>query len=305
VKPFPALCSSAILTLAAISAPALSFQANSAEEQEAAAEASNDDNSAKKQRSALPALNIDQVLASSFRSQDQARDKFRNPKETLAFFQVKAEHTVVEYAPGGGWYTRVLAPYIAPKGKYIAMNADSSAREYADRQSEARSKGWSESFAGKVEGWTGISPDRIHAIELDEIPDEMAGTADRVLVFRSMHGLLNRNSAQASLKAYRKILKDGGMVGVVQHRAPKGEAYTRSNGSRGYIQQQTIIDLFSVHGFDLVASSEINANPKDKADYEKGVWHLFPTRIFDKENDAKYRPIGESDRMTLLFKKRP
>lgn len=276
------LLSLAAITLSAGAAPALA------------------DNKAAAKNSALS-----DVLNAEFRAEDKERDQHRNPAKTLSFFQVKPAQTVVEYSPGGGWYTRVLAPYIAPNGKYIAMNGDSSARNFDDRAREARAKGWTENFPGRVEEWTGVSADKVTAFELDEIPDEMAGTADRVLVFRSMHGLLNRNSAQATLKAFRKILKGDGMVGVVQHRAPTSESYERSNGSRGYITEKRTIDLFSLHGFELVGKSEVNANPKDKADYERGVWHLFPTRIFDKENDEKYRPIGESDRMTLLFRKKP
>ncbi|MBF6602286.1 MAG: methyltransferase, partial [Sphingorhabdus sp.] len=124
------------------------------------------------------------------------------------------------------------------------------------------------------------------------------------VIFRSLHGLLNAGLAQSELQALRDILADDGMVGVVQHRADADAPEAVSNGSKGYVQQDNVIALFELNGFELVDSSEINANPKDTKDYEKGVWTLPPTLTNKEVDRAKYEAIGESDRMTLLFKKR-
>lgn len=246
------------------------------------------------------------VLASPDRAEEAKRDQYRRPAETLHFFGVKADMTVVEYGPGGGWYTRVLAPYITPNGKYIAINADSDAATYTTRAREARAKGWTERFKSGLAEMMGGKAEDVNAFEVDEIPEEMEGTADRVLIFRSMHGLNIRNNADDVLKAARKLLKDDGMVGVVQHRAPKGASWDDYVGrQRGYLPQETVIAIFKANGFELAAESEINANPKDPANWERGVWTLPPVLATgaDDPKRSEYLAIGESDRMTLLFKK--
>ncbi len=252
------------------------------------------------------APNLDTVLAHERRAEDQARDQYRNPAETLAFFQVEPTMTVAEFGPGGGWYTRVLAPYIAPAGTYIAVNADSDGREYPSPEAEARAKGWADRFRGVVGEMTGMGTGDAMAFEVDEMPEDVAGTVDRVLIFRSMHGLNMGNIADDVLKAARMMLKDGGMVGVVQHRAPEGASYDDYGArQRGYMRQQDVVNIFEANGFELVDSSEINANPNDPADWERGVWTLPPV-LGTGEDDPRrdeYLAIGESDRMTLLFKK--
>lgn len=243
------------------------------------------------------------VLADDSRDDDRARDQYRNPAETLAFFKVEPTHTVVEWGPGGGWYTRVLAPWIMPNGKYIALNNDSDAGTYRDRASEARAKGWTESFKTGLAEMLEVGDDAVSAYEIDETPEEMNGTVDRVLVFRSMHGLWNANQADSFLKSIRTLLKDDGMVGVVQHRAPADADFADINPARGYMRQADVIKLFELHGFELAASSEINANPKDPANWEGGVWTLPPVLRYGAQDREKYLAIGESDRMTLLFRK--
>lgn len=214
--------------------------------------------------------------------------------------------TVAEFSPGGAWYTRVLAPWLMPSGKYIAFNGDSDAQTYRNRASEARAKGWTESIKEEIGGVMGIEPAAVTAFEVDEMPEDLAGTVDRVLIFRSMHGLNIGNQADAVLKAARMMLKDDGMVGVVQHRAPKGATYDDYGArQRGYMREQDVINIFEANGFELVARSEINANPKDPANWERGVWTLPPVlgTGADDPKRAEYLAIGESDRMTLLFKK--
>ncbi|MDJ0642892.1 MAG: hypothetical protein QNJ15_08745 [Erythrobacter sp.] len=248
-----------------------------------------------------------EVLAHERRDDDRARDQYRRPTETLSFFQIEPTMTVAEYGPGGGWYTRVLAPYLMPAGGYIAFNQDSDGREYRDRAQEARSKGWTERFKSGIAEAMGVESDSVMAFETDEMPEDVAGTVDRVVIFRSMHGLNIGNRADDVLKAARMMLKDDGMVGVVQHRAPDGASYDDYGArQRGYMRKQDVIAIFAANGFELVAESEINANPNDPANWEGGVWTLPPSLGFGRQSEeemARHRAIGESDRMTLLFKK--
>ena len=247
---------------------------------------------------------LDEVLAADMRKDDRARDQYRHPAETLAFFKVEPTMTVAEYGPGGGWYTRVLAPYLTPQGRYIAFEQDSDGRSYRDRAQEARAKGWTESFAQTVGAMDGVDASRMQAFEIDEMPEDVAGTVDRVLIFRSMHGLNMSNEADTVLKAARRMLKDDGTAGVVQHRAPKNASYDDYGArQRGYMRTQDVVAIFEANGFELVGQSEVNANPKDTANWEGGVWTLPPVLSQGDTDRAKYLAIGESDRMTLLFKK--
>ena len=248
------------------------------------------------------AMTLEQVLAADLRDDDRARDKYRNPAETLEFFRIDPTMTVVEWGPGGGWYTRVLAPWLKPSGKYVALNNDSEG-DYPNRAAEARAKGWTERFKATVAEMTGAEADTVAAYEIDELPDDMKGTVDRVLIFRSMHGLWNGGETDTVLRTTRELLKDGGMVGVVQHRAPADASWSDVNPARGYMRQADVVNLFELHGFELVEASEINANPKDPANWEGGVWTLPPTLRYGDEDRARYEAIGESDRMTLLFRK--
>ena len=252
------------------------------------------------------APSLGEVLAAEIRNDDRARDQYRHPAETLEFFGVEPTMTVAEYGPGGGWYTRVLAPYLAPAGTYIGFEQDSDGGTYRDRAQEARAKGWTERFKDSVAQMTGMDAAKVNAFEIDEMPEGVEGTVDRVLIFRSMHGLNIGNSADTVLKAARRMLKDDGMVGVVQHRAPAGASYDDYGArQRGYMRKQDVVAIFEANGFELAAESEINANPKDPANWERGVWTLPPV-LGTGANDprrSEYLSIGESDRMTLLFKK--
>ena len=250
------------------------------------------------------AADLETVLAADLRDEDRARDQYRHPAETLEFFGVQPTMTVAEYGPGGGWYTRVLAPYLKGSGTYIGFDQDSDGREYRDRAQEARAKGWTERFKTDVAEMTGGKAEDVMAFEIDEMPEGVEGTVDRVLIFRSMHGLNIGNSADTVLKAARRMLKPDGMVGVVQHRAPAGASYEEYGANqRGYMRKQDVVAIFEANGFELAGESEINANPRDPANWEGGVWTLPPVlRYGDKERE-KYLAVGESDRMTLLFRK--
>ena len=239
---------------------------------------------------------IENVLAASpLRDEDRARDRYRHPAETLAFFRVEPSMTVAEYAPGGGWYTRVLAPYVAAEGRYMAVNPDSGEAN--------RGEQWSSGFSRDVQLWSSVFSTLETAFESDEIPEGVAGTVDRILIFRNIHSLLNSNIAESELANLHRLLADDGLVGVVQHRAPESETAERSNGSRGYVKQSDVIALFERAGFELVESSEINANPADTAEWEQGVWTLPPVLRLGDQDRERYLAIGESDRMTLLFRK--
>ena len=253
--------------------------------------------------SAQEARSLDEVLAADLRDDDRARDQYRNPAETLAFFRVEPTMTVAEWGPGGGWYTRVLAPYLMGQGRYVAINGDSDGREYRDRVSEARAKGWTETFRTTYGGAMGVDPDTIAAYEIDEVPEGMAGQLDRVLIFRSMHGLWNSGDADTVLRSLRPLLKDDGMIGVVQHRAPSDASWSDVNPARGYMRQDDVVAIFELAGYELVDTSEVNANPRDPANWEGGVWTLPPALRYGDQDRARYLAIGESDRMTLLFTK--
>jgi predicted methyltransferase len=242
---------------------------------------------------------LEQVLADPRRDGDRARDVWRHPAETLAFFRVEPDQIVVEYAPGGGWYTRVLAPYLAQNGRYVALTYGPGGR-IPERYNDMLNA-FPVAFPAKVEKDTGVPAGRVYAYRTDQLGEAMNGTADRVLVVRMMHNLKRWGIADTELEAMRKLLKDDGLLGIVQHRAKPGAPYSFADGSKGYLQQEDLIKLVEAQGFTLVGTSEVNANPADPANHEGGVWELPPS--WSSKDEAK-KAIGESDRMTLLFKKR-
>lgn len=245
-----------------------------------------------------------EVLAHERRDEDRARDTFRNPGETLAFFQVNPEHSVIEYAPGGGWYTRILAPYVSESGSYTAVTFDpEAARESLGDDFVARLQTGIASFSEGASELTGVAADQLPIHLGNAVPAELNGTVDRVLIIRMMHNLLRWGIADRNIDALAATLKPDGMIGIVQHRAKAGASDEFADGNRGYLKQADLIAYFESKGFELVDSSEINANPKDPADHEGGVWTLPPSNGHAPEDAEKYAAIGESDRMTLLFKK--
>ncbi len=257
---------------------------------------------------AAPSL---ESLVAARSEEDRARDIYRHPAETLAFFRVEPGMTVAEVLPGGGWYTRILAPWLGADGTLYGINYSPRMWPLFQRGEtwEKERKAATKAFSGDVERYTdnGI---KAAGFNFDSIPADIMGTVDRVLVIRALHNL-NRFDSQAgtmsqALAAMRGILKPGGLVGVVQHRLAESAPEAGSDGSRGYLKQSTVVALFEAAGFELVDSSEMNANPKDQPGPEDVVWRLPPS-LSGSEDDPEARAavtaIGESDRMTLLFRK--
>lgn len=232
---------------------------------------------------------LDAALAGAHRSEaNKARDKYRHPKETLMFFGLTPDMTVVEIAPGGGWYTEVLAPVLRDKGKLIAATSGPNGRR-------AELAGLLTKFEANKEIYDKVEISNYAPSEytIGVAPE----TADMVLVFRHMHGVIGFGLAPKAIPLYYAALKPGGKLGIVQHRLPEDREDTGK--MVGWVKESKVIALMENAGFRLVGKSEINANPKDTADYEKGVWTLPPFSRGGPEYDA----IGESDRMTLLFEK--
>ncbi|MED5546013.1 MAG: methyltransferase [Pseudomonadota bacterium] len=243
---------------------------------------------------------LELAAATPARKDDRARDVYRHPVETLKFMGVAPDMKVGEYAPGGGWYSRMLAPYLAEEGHLTGLYFNPDVVPF-DGSKLAES---AEAFPGKVVEWTGVDPDSVSGMTLKDIPDAEKGSYDRIVLFRMLHNMMNWNIADSEIKAMRTLLKDDGLLGVVQHRAKADAPFSYTNGSKGYLRQADVVRLMELNGFELVASSEINANPKDPANWEGGVWTLPPQFALKEQDKAKYAAIGESDRMTLLFRKR-
>lgn len=230
------------------------------------------------------------------RSDDnKARNAHRHPVDTLAFFGITPDMTVVEVYPGGGaWYTEVLAPYLKDEGQLVLAAFDSSAHEYFKKANETLAEKLKSDDVYASVKWHEFRPPVKTALAIP-------GTVDAVLTFRNVHGWMRGGSAPMMFDAFYEVLKPGGVLGVVQHRLPADREQDPKARS-GYVKEEYVIKLAEQAGFILVNKSEVNANPKDTADYEGGVWTLPPS-LGAKENKEKYAAIGESDRMTLKFVK--
>ncbi|WP_226018141.1 class I SAM-dependent methyltransferase [Novosphingobium sp. FKTRR1] len=253
-----------------------------------------------------PAVKIDPallaVLADPRRDKDRARDIYRHPAETLAFFRIKPGMTVVDYLPSGGWFTRILVPYLGDKGQYIGLNP---AEVNLTPERREILGDMADKFPAKAAEWTGVPASRILAFNGDTIPAARKGTVDRAIIMREVHNIWPNGWLHPDLLAIRSLLKDDGLLGIEEHRAKPGAPFSETDSSKGYMREKDVIALVEANGFQLVAKSEINANPKDSANWPDGVWTLPPSYFLKDKDRAKYQAIGESDRMTLLFRKRP
>jgi predicted methyltransferase len=242
---------------------------------------------------------IEQVLAGGHRSaESRARDADRHPLDTLLFLGIKPDMTVVEVWPGvGGWYTEVLAPLLAPHGRfYVALPPPAPGNPYITAILQ--------SFAGKL----AARPEVYGRVELTALGAETseiapAGSADMVVTFLNIHNWMNLGYGPRALADMCRALKPGGILGVVDHRGVADKPQD-PRATNGYVNEDYAVRLIEAAGFKLVARSQINANPKDTKDYEQGVWTLPPNYRQGSRDRARYQAIGESDRFTLKFVKR-
>jgi predicted methyltransferase len=246
-------------------------------------------------RQASPEIALAAAIAAPTRSAENvARDQYRKPSETLAFFGVKPTHTVVEIWPGGGWYTEILAPYLKANGRLIVAPPTGRGGEAITKKLDADTASYGKvtraNFPTLLSG-TGVAP----------------GTADVVVTFRNVHnwkiGSYNPANQDYSVTAFKELyamLKPGGVLGIEDHRLNESQDSALENKS-GYLKVSTVLKLAEQAGFTFAGSSEVNANSKDTKDYPKGIWTL-PPRFAEGDTDrARYAAIGESDRMTLKF----
>jgi len=243
---------------------------------------------------------IQAIMKGKHRRPDSVvRDKYRHPVETLEFFGFKPTITVLDFGPGEGWYTELLAPALAKGGKYLATSNDPNG------PADQRSTFYGQIFKGFVDG----APEaygKVETVIIDgkapKLPQD--GTVDLIILMREAHGLINNGTLNAWLAEFNHALKPKGVLGIEQHRAP-ADANPTDSAKKGYVPEKWLIEQVEAAGFKLAAKSEINANPKDTKDYEGGVWTLPPSLTKKDKDREKYVAIGESDRMTLKFIKAP
>jgi predicted methyltransferase len=243
----------------------------------------------------------------------KARYQYRHPQETLEFFGVKPGMTVVEALPGGGWYTKILLPYLGSEGRLIGANYSlevTALYPSASEESMERARAWISKFPVDAAEWAGDDGASIDAFYFGSMPDAFKETADFVFIARALHGMARFDSqgdfvTEAMADAYA-VLKPGGVLGVVQHHASDDMSDEFADGDRGYLKKAYVIAAAEQAGFELVDESDINANPKDQPGEDDFVWRLPPSLSTSKEDPelrAKYEAIGESNRMTLKFRK--
>jgi len=243
----------------------------------------------------------------------KARYPYRHPQETLEFFEVRPGMTVVEALPGGGWYSRILLPYLGPDGTLIGADYAQGmwplfgffSAEFIESKAT-----WVEDWTTEARGWGGGDGASVSAFVFGSLPDGKTGTADRVLFIRALHNLARFESqgqflSKALEDAYT-VLKPGGIVGVVQHHARDNMPDDWADGSHGYLKKSFVIEAMERAGFEFVGETDINANERDQPTFDDVVWRLPPS-YQGSQNDAGKRAqldeIGESNRMTLKFRK--
>ena len=243
---------------------------------------------------------LKEVIADPDRPADQAeRDQYRNPYETLTFFGIEPDMTVVELSPGGGWYTEILAPYLRDEGQLIAAhwNLEGEVPDFY-----VRIRGEYEERIADTDRFGEIDLISFDPPEMSELGEP--GTADMVLTFRNVHSWKRADTFRDVARAAHEVLKPGGVFGVVSHRLPEDLEQDPEVRS-GYVHQSWVVGVLESEGFRLAEASEINANPDDTADHPNGVWNLPPSlRVEEGDDEDHYRAIGESDRFTLKFVKR-
>jgi predicted methyltransferase len=250
------------------------------------------------------------AITQSMPAEHQTRHVARHPVETLEFFGIKPGDTVVEALPGDGWYSKILVPYLGPKGRLIG--ADYSVQMWpefggwATPEFIAKRKAWPAEFSANAKTWGGAEGAPAEAYTFADLPAELTGKVDAVLFIRALHNLARfdakGNYLKQALAETHRILKPNGVVAE-----DKPDAW--ADGNRGYLKRSALISAMTAAGFIFVGESDINKNPKDDPQDNESVWRLPPNMSAEEnkkasaEQNEKYRAIGESNRVTLLFKK--
>ena len=241
------------------------------------------------------------------------RYDWRHPKQTIEFFGLKPGMTVMEGLPGGGWYTKILMPYLGSEGKIIGTDYAADMFPlfgfFSAERLEAK-KTWVKTWTAEAQSWRTEGSADVSAFQFGSMPETMANSADAVVFIRALHNVARfENEGGYMTKALSdafRVLKPGGLVGVVQHKAPETATDEWASGANGYLKQTYVIAKMQEAGFEFVASSDINTNPNDQPGAEDIVWRLPPslaTSSEDPQLKEKMQAIGESNRMTLTFKK--
>lgn len=243
----------------------------------------------------------------------KARYVYRHPEETLEFFGIQPGMTVVEALPGGGWYSKILVPYLGAEGRLIGANYAHSMWPlfgFFDQEFIDSMRTWTTDWPQQAEAWRGENGAAVDAFDFGSMPGELAGQADAVLLIRALHNLARFEGdggyLTTALDEVYRVLKPGGIVGVVQHEARADMPDDWADGSHGYLKRQFVIDRMTEAGFEFVAASEVNQNPNDQPGPDDIVWRLPPSLATSREDPelrAQMEAIGESNRMTLLFRK--
>ena len=266
----------------------------------------------------VPAAAGDGKLAAVLAAQPdeaKARFEYRHPQETIEFFGIEPGMTVVEGLPGSGWYSKILLPYLGADGHLIGVNYPLDLWPnfpFANEEFMAEMSQWLEKWPADAEEWRGEDGASVDAFWFGALPEEMEGTADVVFFVRMLHNVWRFQSEgkgdylDMALNDAYDVLKPGGVLGVVQHHARDDMSDEWANGSHGYMKKQFVIDRVVAAGFEFVGESDVNANDKDQPSGDDIVWRLPPsyaTSREDPELKAQYEAIGESNRMTLKFRK--
>lgn len=237
-----------------------------------------------------------QAISGSHRSADfVARDRYRHPQQTLEFFGLKPDLTVVEILPGGGYWTEILAPYLRSQGTYYTAVAPKAASERAAKAAAA----WQQKLGSRPDLYDKV---RVSEFGLGGMDIAPANSVDLVLTFRNVHNWMSAGLADDAFAAFYKALKPGGVLGVEEHRAPADQPQDPKAAS-GYVREDYTRQLAEKAGFEYVGSSEVNANPKDTKNWPNGVWTLPPTLALGDQDRNKYLAIGEADNFLLKFRK--
>lgn len=244
----------------------------------------------------------------------KARYPARRPQQVIEFVGIKPGMTVIEALPGGGWYSKILLPYLGEQGTLIgadyAQDMFPKFGFFSEERIEAK-KTWVQTWTAEANTWRNDKDATISAYQMNSMPASMDGTVDAVLYIRALHNLARFDNdgdylTRSIAEAYR-ALKQGGVVGVVQHVADESKSDEWASGAKGYLKKSFVINVFEQAGFEFVSSSDMNINPNDQPGDDDIVWRLPPSLVTSRDDPKlrqKLESIGESSRMTLTFRKK-